>query len=128
MQKIDKVWLDHLFIFATIFFTAYGQIVMKWQSSNIGAIPSETSERLAFVVRLFLNPWILTVLASALLGMLSWMIALSRFRLNYAYPFYSLIFVIVLLLSSVLFHESLNLPKIIGMGFIVAGIILIGRG
>ncbi|MBX3086398.1 MAG: hypothetical protein KF716_32475 [Anaerolineae bacterium] len=120
--------MDHLFILATIVFTAYGQLVMKWQASQLGTLPADTPGRIQYVIHLLLNPWIISVLVSALLGMFSWMGALSRFRLSYAYPFYSLTFVVVFLASAVLFHESITLNKSIGMILLVAGIIFIGQG
>jgi len=48
--------------------------------------------------------------------------------LSYAYPFMSLAFVFVLILSAILFHEALTVPKVLGVGLVVAGIIVASRG
>jgi hypothetical protein len=37
--------------------------------------------------------------------------ALTKFELSYAYPFMSLAFVLVLLSSALLFHETVTMPQ-----------------
>ena len=59
---------------------------------------------------------------------LCWMAAMTKFDLSYAYPFMSLSFLLVLVLSVALFHEPLTISKVVGVGFIVAGIIIGSRG
>ena len=49
---------------------------------------------------------------------------MTKFELSYAYPFTSVGFVLVLILSAVFFHEAITIPKVIGMVLIVAGIII----
>lgn len=116
--------LDHLYILATILLTVYGQLVIKWQVSLAGAFPTEPEEKIKFILNLLLNPWVLSSFACAFLAALSWMAAMTRFTLSYAYPFTSLTFVLVLILSAVLFKDALTLSKVVGMGLVVAGIIV----
>ena len=56
-----------------------------------------------------------------------WMLAIARLDLSYAYPFMSLTFPSILLLSYLLFNEPVNIGKAVGVGFIVAGIIIHSR-
>lgn len=120
--------MSHIYIFLTIFFTVYGQIVIKWQVNSAGTLPIEPSEKVVFILRLLLNPWILSGLFSAFLASLTWMAAMTKFDISYAYPFMSLAFVLVLFLSAFIFKENLTLSKCIGMGAIVAGIIISSKG
>lgn len=116
--------MDYLYISGTILFTVYGQLVIKWQVSRAGAFPVEATERIWFLLRLVLNPWVISSLAAAFLAFLSWMVAMTKFELSYAYPFTSLSFALVLGLSAVLFHEAITLSKVLAIAFIVAGIII----
>jgi multidrug transporter EmrE-like cation transporter len=116
--------LNHIYIFLTILFTVYGQIVLKWQVASAGALPSSVLPKIQFLLSLLLNPWVISGYAGALLASLTWMAAVSKFPLSYAYPFMSFAFVLVLFLSSIFFQESITLPKSIGMALIVAGIIV----
>ncbi|MCP4414927.1 MAG: EamA family transporter, partial [Gammaproteobacteria bacterium] len=64
----------------------------------------------------------------AVLASVAWMGAISKFELSYAYPFMSLNFVVVVLLSFFLFQEVFNWYKIIGLVVICLGIIIISKG
>jgi multidrug transporter EmrE-like cation transporter len=56
------------------------------------------------------------------------MAAMTKFELSYAYPFMSLAFALVLLSSALLFHETVNTAKIVGIFLIMAGIVIASRG
>jgi len=119
--------MNHIYIFLTILLTVYGQIVIKWQVNLAGAMPVESADKIGFMIRLLLNPWIMTGFASAFLAAISWMGAMSKFPISYAYPFMSLAFVIVLILCNLFFKEPITISKSIGMGLIVLGIIFGSR-
>ncbi len=119
--------LAHLFIFLTIFLGLYGQLVLKWQISLAPPPPADWPGQAAYVARMLLNPWVLSSLAAAFLGMLSWMLALTKAQLSYAYPFTSLSFVLILLATAVLFQEPVTSRKLAGMALIVAGIVVGSR-
>jgi len=120
--------MDHIYIALTILFTVYGQLIIKWQIGLAGPLPIDAIEKMFFLIRLLLNPWVISGFASAFLASLAWMAAMSKFPLNYAYPFMSLAFVLVLLVSPLFLNESITLPKIAGMVLIVAGIIVSSQG
>ena len=65
---------------------------------------------------------------AAFLAAVSWMAAMTRFELSYAYPFTSLAFVLVLGFSALFFHEAITVPKALGVGLIMAGIIIGSQG
>ena len=64
---------------------------------------------------------------SAFLASLAWMAAMTRFELNYAYPFMSLAFIIVMFFSVLFLNESLTLQSILGTVMVVAGLIVLAR-
>ena len=123
---MDRI-LAHLYIILTLLFGLYGQLVLKWQVDLTGPPPDDPQGKLTYVVRMLLNPWVLSSMMAAFLGMLSWMLALSRTQLSYAYPFTSLSFVLILVASAMLFGESVTLTKLAGMALIVAGILVGSR-
>ena len=119
---------DFGYILAVIVLTVCGQLILKWQVAKAGAFPLSFQERAVFLLRLVLNPWITGGLFAGFLASLCWMTAMTKFELSYAYPFMSLAFVLVLLLSAPLFHETVTIAKILGVLLIVAGIIVASRG
>ncbi len=118
--------MAYLYIALTILFTVYGQIVIKWQVNLAGSFPVDPTEKVWFLVKLLLNPWVISSLLCAFLAALSWMAAMTKFSLGYAYQFMSLTYIAIPLLSFVFFQETLSFPKILGMGFIIAGLMIIG--
>src|SRR5690349_19617250 len=116
--------MAHIYIFLPIVLTVYGQLVIKWQVRAAGAFPSEPTDKIWFILRLLLNPWVISCFATAFLSALAWMASMTKFPLSYAYPFMSLSFVFVVTLSAFLFHDSITVPKVIGITLIVAGIII----
>ena len=75
-----------------------------------------------------LNPWILSGLAAALLASVTWMAAMTKLPLSHAYPFTTLAFVLVMVLSGVFFSEAITPLKIAGAALVVLGIIVGSQG
>ncbi len=119
--------MGYLYVALTLVLTVYGQLVMKWQISKVGPMPVPTTAKLLFLLSQFLNPWILSGLFAAFLASMCWMAAMTMFELGQVYPFMSLTFVIVMLLSAVLFGESLSLGKIFGILLVCSGLVVLTR-
>lgn len=120
--------MSYFYLAMTILLTVYGQIVIKWRVSAAGPLPEDWNGKLHFVGMLLIEPWILSAFAAALLASAFWLLAVSRLDLSHAYPFMSLSFVLVFLLAAVFFNEPITAAKLIGLGLIVAGLVVAGRG
>ena len=114
--------MGYVWVLGTVLLTVYGQLVFKWQIDEAGSIPPGSGAKLEYALRLLLNPWVISVFAAALIASLTWGAALTTFELSFAYPFMSLSFAFVLLLSVVFFAETLSAAKVIGVALIVAGV------
>ena len=114
-------WIDYSFILATVALTVYGQMILKWRLDQIGPLPPGFAAGTRHLLGLLLDPVVLSSFVSAFLASLAWMAAMTRFELSYAYPFMSLNFVIVLVLSVALLGETMTVSKIVGVALIVAG-------
>ena len=119
--------MGYQYLFGCIFCTVYGQLILKWRIGSYGQLPDGFVEKIQFLARVLLDPFILSGVASAFLSSLFWIAAMTRFSLSYAYPFMSLSFVLILALSGLLFRESVDLYKLGGMILIVAGIFVSSR-
>ncbi|HNV58361.1 MAG TPA: EamA family transporter [Rhodoferax sp.] len=118
----------YLYVACTIVLTVYGQLVIKWQVVQAGPMPSTSADKLGFLLRLFLNPWILSGLLAALLASVTWMAAMTKLPLSHAYPLMSLAFVLVMILSGMLFHEPITPLKLIGVAFVILGLAIGSQG
>jgi multidrug transporter EmrE-like cation transporter len=119
--------MGYLYILGAVLLTVYGQVI-KWQISKAGAFPEGIVEKIGFLLCMVLNPWVISSLCCAFLAFLCWMAAMTKFDLSYAYPFMSLSFVMVLVLSALFFQETITLPKVCGVSFIMLGIAIGAQG
>lgn len=120
--------LDYLYIAATIGFTVYGQLILKWRIATFGPLPADFSGKLKFLILLLFDPAIFSGFFAGFLASLAWMAAMTKFDLNHAYPFMSLNFVVVVLLSGWLLNEPMTFQKVVGVALIVVGTVVAGRG
>lgn len=118
----------YLFVAVTVICTVYGQIIVKWQTGKAGVFPSATDARLHYVWGLLSNPWMLSSLLATGVAAVAWIAALSHLELSRAYPFVSASFVLVLVLSVIVFGEAMTPLKIAGALLIVVGLIVGSQG
>jgi uncharacterized membrane protein len=121
-------FFDYFYILATIGFTVYGQLILKWRIAKFGVLPTDSFEKLKFLVSLLFDPAIFSGFFAAFLASLAWMAAMTKFDLSHAYPFMSLNFVVVLLLSGWLLNEPVTLQRVLGVTLIVLGTVVAARG
>ena len=120
--------IDHLWIFLSVLFTACSQLLIKWQVSQVGSLPAGTMQRLHYLFELFTRPWIVVALVSTFLAGVTWMIALGKFELSYAFPFYALNFLVVFLAGIFLFSEAVTAGKMAGLALIMIGVAVLASG
>jgi multidrug transporter EmrE-like cation transporter len=119
--------VGYIYIFATVLFTIYGQIVMKWRITLNGPLPGTSIGKLNYFAHMFTDFWVLSCFVGAFIAAVSWMAALTKFDVTYAYPFTSLGFVFVLVLGTLIFGEAMTPAKVFGVALIIAGIIVGSR-
>lgn len=123
--------MGHLYLLATIVTSVYSQLIMKWRISGRFAglkIPDGIWPKIVTLFTVLFDPFIFTGLIATFVSGLCWMATMSKLEIGYAYPFTSLGFVAVVLLSYMLFGESLNAWRIVGVLLIVAGVTVASQG
>lgn len=78
-------------------------------------------------IRMFTNPWLLAGYSLYGGSTVLLILALRKGHLSLLYPVISLTYVWVTVLSMVLFKETMNANKAIGLATIVAGVAVLGR-
>jgi multidrug transporter EmrE-like cation transporter len=126
--ELPRSAAGYLYILGTVLFTVYGQLVLKWQVRSVGALPADVGGIARYMGRLLANPWIVSSFGAGFLAFLCWAAAMTKFELSYAYPFMSASFVLVMVMSALVFHETVTPAKVVGLAFIVIGIIVASRG
>jgi undecaprenyl phosphate-alpha-L-ara4N flippase subunit ArnF len=116
---------SYFYIFFTLIFTVYGQLILKWRLSNLQVIlPDTTLARIVYLVRLIIDPFILSGFIAAFVASLFWMAAMTKFEITHAYPFMSLAPALVFVIGIFFMNETFTIGKIVGLLFIMIGIII----
>ena len=121
--------LNHFYLLLAISFGVVSQLIIKWQMSAFSFNDYEAwQDKFALAFSMFLNPYIIISLTLTLLAGVTWMVAMTKFEISYAYPFTLLGLVLVTIFSVIFFGESVNTYKIIGIVVIILGVVLISKG
>ena len=111
----------------SIAFAVAGQLTLKSAMTQVGRIgraqvraPAKTVVRAAKEPRLWIGLALFGISAAF------WLVVLSRVPLSVAYPLVGLSYVLVVLLSRLLFHEQVPAMRWAGVVVIALGIALVG--
>ena len=117
----------YLYIVIMLISVAIGQIILKLGISKNGEMPSQLFEGIIFILKALLNPLVILSLLLAFIGALAWIAAVSKVQLSFAYPFTSLGYVLVLILSSLILKEQIPTMRWIGIIIIGIGVFVVSR-
>ncbi|MFH1972775.1 MAG: 4-amino-4-deoxy-L-arabinose transferase [archaeon] len=116
-----------LLILTSVLLIDTGQLTLKYGLNSLGEVSWGLSSLLATLSIVILNPfiWIGVILMAS--SAFTWLIALSKSELSYAYPILSFGYVIVSILSWIFFNEVMTTTKIIGLIVIAAGVTMLSN-
>lgn len=116
------IWL----ILTSVFLGAFGQILVKYGATrfsenlfNQGILHS--------ISTLITNIPVVTGAFLYGISFLIWIKVLSKVELSYAYPMVSIGYIFVMVFSYFVFKENITLMRLIGVSFIIIGVIFITK-
>jgi len=118
--------LNLILILVSVILGAIGQILMKQGALQVGSIDFGNLGK--FFLSAAINPFVVGGLAVYFLSSLIWIVVLSRVELSFAYPLISIGYVLVLVLSALVFKEKVLGIHYAGVILIISGVVLITRG
>ena len=114
-----------LFLAISILSTAVAQVLIKYGTLQTGGfVFSKFFETFPKVI---FNPFILLGLFVLSIGFLFWVQTLSKLDLSLAYPAVASAYVIVTILSAVIFSEAISPLRWLALTIIIFGVILLSR-
>jgi drug/metabolite transporter (DMT)-like permease len=118
----------NLIIILSVLCSSLAQIALKQGMMQCNcSFVLELSNVVPLLTKLVLNPYIVLGVTLHVVALFTWLYVLKHVDVSYAYPFISMGFIVVLMLSYFLFSESINGYRIAGVGFIVFGILLVSK-
>ena len=120
--------INHFYLLLAISFGVASQLIIKWKMGQFSFNDYETmTDKFIFAFSMLFNPYIIISLVFTLLAGVTWMIAMTKFEISYAYPFTILGLLFVSIFSVLFFGETINTTKIVGILFVMVGIFIISR-
>lgn len=117
-----------LYIFGTVFFTVYGQLILKWRIVKYGQLPELLADKIVFLLKAVFDPFIFSGLFAAFIASLFWMAAMTKFDVSFAYPLITagLTFITVFF-AIIILNEPVSLNKVLGLVLIMSGVLIMMR-
>lgn len=118
MKSFNIMLMIYFVMILSVFFTTFGNFFQKLAADN----------KPDSIIETILQP--ITLLAFFMMGVgaLIWLYVLSKVPVSTAYPFVSLSFVFILLLSKFILKEKVPLRRWGGVLFIIVGVVMVAGG
>ncbi len=116
-----------IFIIITVILNAASQLLMKAGMTQVGQAELSASRIGGLLWNAATNPFVLAGLVTMTLSMGTHLMSLSRFDVSFAFPFLSVAYVIVAAWGYFIWGESMNLTRVIGIGTILAGTVILSQ-
>ena len=114
-------------IFIGVMLNAAAQILMKTGSNAVGYFEFSSANILPISLKLATEWHIAAALFCYALSVVVWVLALSRVPVSIAFPMLSMAYVVNAVAAWYLLGEPFNPTKLIGMGVIILGVVIISR-
>src|SRR3954463_2475478 len=115
------------FLFTGICLNALAQLLLKAGTNAVGAIHLTMDNWFSTGLKLATQLPILGGLACYVVSVLVWIIGLSRVDVTIAYPMLSLGYIINALGAWYFLGETISTPRILSIGVIIVGVVLLVR-
>lgn len=109
----------------SVLLNAAAQLFLKAGTNVVGTVSFGDANTLNTLMGIARVPWFWAGFACYGISLFTWIATLSRLPVSVAYPLVSIGYVVNALAAWWLFGESLTLQKLIGIGFIIIGVILV---
>lgn len=114
-------------ILGGVLLNAIAQLLLKAGTNAVGHFAFQADNIVPIGLKLALQPYILGGITCYVISLVVWIMALSRVPVSIAYPMLSIGYVINAFVAYHWFGEALSAQKLLGIGFIVVGVVLVTR-
>jgi len=118
---------DFSFLLCGVLLNAFAQLWLKAATRVSGPLLADDAALMNRAMQLVAVPSLWYALTAYGLSVVVWIVGLSRVPVSQAYPMLSLGYVLNIGMAWWLFGEVPNAQRVIGVGVIVAGVVLVAR-
>lgn len=116
-----------LMILSVSLVNAFAQLFIRKAMTKYSDYHFEIEQLYSLLLSLITNSYLILGIVCYVLGMIIWMIILSKFEVSLVYPMVSISYIFTALLAYFAFNEPLTLNKIVGILVICLGVYIVTR-
>jgi len=116
-----------LLVLCGVLLNAAAQLLLKAGTNSVGLFEFTARNIPVIGARLALEPHILGGLSCYVVSVVVWILALSRVEVSIAYPMLSIGYVVNAVAAWYLFGETVTGARLLGIGLIIIGVIVVAR-
>jgi multidrug transporter EmrE-like cation transporter len=110
-----------------VLLNATAQLLLKAGTNAVGHFEFHLDNLIPVGTKIAFQPYILGGMTCYAISLVVWIMALSRVPVSIAYPMLSIGYVVNAAVAYFWFGEPLAAQKLLGLGFIVLGVVLVAR-
>ena len=114
-------------IIVGVILNALAQLLLKAGTNAVGHFEFQSGNIIPVGLQLAFQPYIVGGMACYAISLVVWIMALSRVPVSIAYPMLSIGYVINALIAWQWLGEGISAQKLLGIGFIILGVVLITK-
>lgn len=113
-------------ILASVFLGAIGQVMVKYGATSL-QLNFAGKYLVQSIFSILRNLPVMCGIVSYGVSFLLWIKVLSKVELSYAYPMVSMGYILIMFFSYFIFKENISFTRLLGVVFIIIGVILVAR-
>ena len=114
-------------IFTGVLLNASAQLLLKAGTNAVGHFEFHLNNVIPVGMKIAFQPYILGGMACYAISLVVWIMGLSRVPVSVAYPMLSIGYVVNAIVAYYWLGEPLAMQKMLGIGFIVVGVVLVAK-
>jgi len=116
-----------LIIMSGVLLNALAQLLLKAGTSSLGPLFAVGERYATEIIRIVLQPYILSGLVCYIVSVSLWIAALTKVPVSVAYPMLSIGYIVNSVAAHYFLGEELGVQKLVGIGVIVIGVCIVVR-
>ncbi|HEY6897779.1 MAG TPA: SMR family transporter [Rhodocyclaceae bacterium] len=110
-----------------VLLNAAAQLLLKAGTNAVGHFEFHLENVIPVGMKIAFQPFIMGGMACYAISLVIWIMALSRTPVSIAYPMLSIGYVVNAAVAHYWFGEALAVQKLIGIGFIIVGVVMVAK-
>jgi drug/metabolite transporter (DMT)-like permease len=114
---------EFILLLMSVLASVGGQVFLKLGATKLGRV--NITNAFTHMLSILTTPELIIGLSCYGVGAVLYILLLTRVNLSVAGPSASLVYIFSVLLGHFLFRESIPIVRLLGLGFIIAGVVLV---